>query len=36
LLAAAVPIWKRTHAAIDRLLGETSPDRLRTDLRALS
>jgi DNA-binding MarR family transcriptional regulator len=36
LLAAAVPIWKRTHAAIDRLLADSSPDRLRTDLRALS
>ena len=38
LLAAAVPIWKRTHAAIDRLLAErdSDPDRLRADLRALS
>jgi DNA-binding MarR family transcriptional regulator len=36
LLAAAVPIWKRTHAAIDRLLASSSPDRLRADLRALS
>ncbi|HWA46214.1 MAG TPA: MarR family winged helix-turn-helix transcriptional regulator [Hypericibacter adhaerens] len=36
LLAAAVPIWKRTHAAIDRLLAGASPDRLRTDLRALA
>jgi DNA-binding MarR family transcriptional regulator len=36
LLAAAVPIWKRTHAAIDRLLGASSPDRLRADLMALS
>jgi len=36
LLAAAVPIWKRTHAAIDRLLGASSPDRLRSDLMALS
>jgi DNA-binding MarR family transcriptional regulator len=36
LLAAAVPIWKRTHAAIDRLLADSSPDRLRADLRALS
>lgn len=37
LLLAAVPIWKRTHAALDRLLGAASgPDRLRTDLRALS
>ena len=36
LLGAAVPVWRRTHAEIDRLLTETSPDRLRTDLRALS
>lgn len=36
LLAAAVPIWKKTHAAIDRLLGGSSPDRLRSDLMALS
>jgi DNA-binding MarR family transcriptional regulator len=36
LLTAAVPIWKRTHAAIDRLLGDSDPDRLRADLRALS
>jgi len=36
LLAAAVPIWKRTHAAIDRILANSSPDRLRADLRALS
>lgn len=36
LLAAAVPIWKRTHAAIDRLLASSSLDRLRVDLRALS
>ena len=36
LLGAAVPVWRRTHAEIDRLLTETSSDRLRTDLRALS
>jgi len=36
LLAAAVPVWKRTHAAIDRLLPSSDPDRLRADLRALS
>jgi DNA-binding MarR family transcriptional regulator len=36
LLAAAVPIWKRTHAVIDRLLAGSSPDRLRADLHALS
>jgi DNA-binding MarR family transcriptional regulator len=36
LLVEAVPIWKRTHAALDRLLPESSPDRLRADLRTLS
>lgn len=36
LLVAAVPIWESTHAAIERLLGRSSPDRLRADLRALS
>ena len=36
LLVAALPIWKRTHAAVDLLLGKSSPDRLRDDLRALS
>ena len=36
LLASAVPIWRDTHAAIDRLLPRTKPDALRRDLRALS
>ena len=36
LLFAAVPVWKQTHLAIDRLLTGSSPDRLRADLRALS
>jgi DNA-binding MarR family transcriptional regulator len=36
LLAEAVPIWKRTHAALDRLMGDEGLDRLRADLRALS
>jgi DNA-binding MarR family transcriptional regulator len=35
LLASAVPVWKRTHAAIERLLGDGRPDPLRADLRAL-
>ena len=35
-LAAAVPIWLATHRAIEGLLGEASPDRLRADLVALS
>lgn len=36
LLAEAVPVWKRTHAEIDRLLGGADPQRLRDDLVALS
>ena len=36
LLVRAVPIWKRTHAAVEALLGEGEPDRLRANLRALS
>jgi DNA-binding MarR family transcriptional regulator len=36
LLADAVPVWKRTHAALDRRLGPAGSDRLRSDLRALS
>jgi len=36
LLATAVPVWKREHAVIDRLLGGSDADRLRADLRALS
>ena len=36
LLVAACPVWRRTHAAIERLLTMSNPDRLRADLRALS
>jgi DNA-binding MarR family transcriptional regulator len=36
LLLAALPVWRSTHAAIDRLVPEPGPDRLRADLRALS
>ena len=36
LLAAAFPVWTRTHVAIERLVKNSSPDRLRGDLRALS
>lgn len=36
LLRAAVPLWEKTHALIERQLGRSSPDRLRADLRALS
>ncbi len=35
VLAEAVPVWKRTHAAIERLLPRGADD-LRADLRALS
>lgn len=34
LLARAVPVWKKTHAAVEALLPDA--DRLRNDLRALS
>jgi DNA-binding MarR family transcriptional regulator len=36
LLASAVPVWKRTHEDIDRLITSSDPDTLRADLRALS
>lgn len=36
LLAAAYPVWKKEHVAVDRLLGDSDPERLRGDLRALS
>jgi DNA-binding MarR family transcriptional regulator len=36
VLGSAVPVWRRTHAEIARLLTGSSPDRLRADLRALS
>jgi DNA-binding MarR family transcriptional regulator len=36
LLVKAVPIWRDTHAEIDRLVGLGDMDRLRGDLRALS
>lgn len=36
LLVRATPIWKRTHAAIDRQLARSDPERLRADLRAFS
>jgi DNA-binding MarR family transcriptional regulator len=36
LLATALPIWKRTHAQVERLLAGSNPDLLRRDLRALS
>jgi DNA-binding MarR family transcriptional regulator len=36
LLAKAVPIWERTHNEIEGLLPDGDPDRLRSNLRALS
>lgn len=36
VLAAAVPVWRRAHAAIEEDLDGADPDRLRADLRALS
>ena len=36
LLAAAVPIWKREHAAIERILDKPGPDQLRAGLVSLS
>ncbi len=34
-LAAAVPVWRETHAAVDAALGGVDADALRTALRAL-
>jgi DNA-binding MarR family transcriptional regulator len=36
LLRSAVPIWKRTHEEIERLLAPEDADILRAGLRALS
>ena len=36
LLVAAVPVWRRTHAAIEELLLRSDCEELRADLRALS
>jgi DNA-binding MarR family transcriptional regulator len=35
LLAAALPVWEYEHTAIEGLLTDGGPDRLRADLRAL-
>ena len=35
-LARGVPIWRKTHAAVEGLLRDGHGDRLRNDLRALS
>jgi DNA-binding MarR family transcriptional regulator len=36
LLARALPVWRRTHAEIDRLLPPDGAGRLRRDLQALN
>jgi DNA-binding MarR family transcriptional regulator len=36
LLERAVPIWRSTHAAVEALLPDGDPDRLRKNLRAVS
>ncbi|HVH73312.1 MAG TPA: MarR family winged helix-turn-helix transcriptional regulator [Stellaceae bacterium] len=36
LLAAAVPVWRETHAAVEGLVGAGGPDGLRAALVALS
>jgi DNA-binding MarR family transcriptional regulator len=35
-LAAAMPVWERTHAELEALLPDGDPERLRRDLLALS
>jgi DNA-binding MarR family transcriptional regulator len=35
-LAAALPIWHRTHERLEGMLGTSNPGRLRADLQALS
>ena len=36
LLARAVPVWKRTHHALETLLPDGEPDRLRKNLNLVS
>ena len=36
LLARAVPVWRRTHVAVEALLPDGDPDRFRKNLRAVS
>jgi DNA-binding MarR family transcriptional regulator len=36
LLVRALPVWKRTQAATEALLGESTPEAVRADLRKLS
>jgi DNA-binding MarR family transcriptional regulator len=35
LLLAALPVWEDQHAAIEALLTDVDPNRLRADLRVL-
>lgn len=36
LLARAVPVWRRTHVAVEALLSDGDPDCFRKNLRAVS
>ena len=36
LLARALPVWRRTHVAVEALLPDGNPDRFRKNLRAVS
>ena len=36
LLVTAVPIWKRTHAIVEKLVPRANAEELRVDLRVLS
>lgn len=36
LLTRAVPVWRRTHVAVEALLPRGDPDRFRKNLRAVS
>ena len=36
LLVAAVPIWRQTHATVEKLLPRANAEELRVDLRGLS
>ena len=36
LLSRAVPIWEKTHTAVEKQLAGADPDRLRNDLHVLS
>src|SRR6267378_1815887 len=36
LLVRALPVWQRTQATVESLLGRSNPDAVRADLRKLS